>query len=307
MTRLVFTLLFAVLGGLTPQDAISTGGPLPDIRGFNDKVTDREAVSRVSVVVRRVAGQVYVIAGAGGTVTVFAGSDGILLVDTNFTVFYEPIMAAIRRISDKPIRFVMNTHSHIDHVQNNANFARQGAVIISTPNLRAAMASARMDGLPVETSSEILTLHFNGEDVLFIPLKPAHTNGDAAVYFRGSDVWSFGDVYRNDYPSVGESGTNENFIANYNRALEMTTPNTIFIPGHGQLAKRDDLVALRDAVNTIRGRFRDMVARGMTPQQILEARPSREFDARFASESQSATTGNTVDRWYRSLYTEISK
>jgi glyoxylase-like metal-dependent hydrolase (beta-lactamase superfamily II) len=133
-------------GAAASQEAIPTGGPIPDVRGFNGKITDPEAVSKISVVVRHVAGQVYVVAGAGGNVTVFAGDDGILLVDTNFIVFYDQIMAAIRRISDKPIRFVVNTHAHIDHVQNNENFARQGAIVVAHPNVRAAMIRAAATG-----------------------------------------------------------------------------------------------------------------------------------------------------------------
>ena len=200
MSRVLLAAMCAILscGAVASQEAIPTGGPIPDIRGFNNRVTDAEAVSKIAVVVRHVAGQVYVVAGAGGNVVVFAGDDGILLVDTNFVVFYDKIMAAIRRISDKPIRFVVNTHAHPDHVQNNENMARQGAVVIAHPNLRTAMMSAASGvsrgGFPVVTSTEMLSLHFNGEEVVFVPLKPAHTDGDSAVYFRGSDVWAFGDV-----------------------------------------------------------------------------------------------------------------
>ena len=295
------------------QQAIPTGGPISDIRGFNSKITDPAAVSDITVVVRHVAGQVYVVAGAGGNVVVFAGDDGIMLVDTNFVVFYDEIMAAIRQISDKPIRFVVNTHSHVDHVQNNENFASQGAVVIAQPNLRQALVDSAASegggsnlpgGLPVVTSTESFSLHFNGEEVLFMPLIPTHTNGDAAVYFPESDVWAFGDVYRTDYPSIGSVGTIENFLEIYNMALDMTTPNTIFIPGHGQLSPRSELSELTDAVVTIRARFRDLVAQGMTLEQVMEARPSREFDARFASESKSPTTGNTIQRWYGAMYRE---
>ena len=127
--------------GFAQQD-IPPLGPIPDIRGFNDKVNDPAEVAKVKVVVRHVAGQVYVIAGAGGNVYVFAGPDGIMLVDTNFKVFYDQILADIRRISDKPIRFVINTHSHSDHVDNNANYAKQGAAIIATPKLREEMMHA---------------------------------------------------------------------------------------------------------------------------------------------------------------------
>lgn len=292
--------------------AIPTGGPIPDIRGFNSRITDPEAVSQIEVLVRHVVGQVYVVAGAGGNVVVFAGDDGIFLVDTNFIVFYDQIMAAIRQISDKPIRFVVNTHSHLDHVQNNENMAMMGAIIFAQPNLRRAMMGGRAPGsdppggLPVVTSSELLTFHFNGEEVVFVPLKPAHTDGDAAVYFRGSDVWAFGDEYTTDYPSMNirAGGTTENFVDNYNLALEMTTPNTIIVPGHGQLSNRTELIALRDVITTVHARVRAMVAQGMTLDEILEARPSREFDAEFAAENHSPTTGVTVERWYGSLYEE---
>ena len=321
MSRIVLAAISVVLfcGPAISQQAIPTGGPIPDIRGFNDRVSDPEAVSKISIVVRHVAGKVYVVAGAGGNVVVFAGDDGILLVDTNFVVFYDQIMSAIRRISDKPIRFVVNTHTHVDHVQNNENLARQGAVVVSHPNLRAAMKRAAEatplkgnagfppGGLPVVTSSEPLTFHFNGEEVVFLPLKPSHTDGDSAVYFRGSDVWAFGDVYRTDYPSLSAVGTIENFIDNYNLALGMTTPRTVFVPGHGQLSNGQDLIALRDAVIIIHDRFRELVAQGRTFEQIMEARPSREFDARFSSEDRSATTGNTIERWYRAMYAEALK
>ncbi len=301
-------------GAAAAQDTIPTGGPIPDIRGFNNRVNDPEAVAAIEVVVRHVAGQVYVIAGAGGNMTVMAGDDGIFIVDTNFPVFYDEIMAAIRRISDGPIRFVVNTHSHVDHSGNNENFAREGAVIVDQPNLRRALIGDRSGsdlpgGLPVITSEGPVTFHFNGEEVLFVPLKPSHTDGDAAVYFTGSDVWSFGDVYRTDYPSLAPSigGTIDNFVDIYNMALAMTTPNTIFVPGHGQLSPREELSGVRDAVIVIQARIRDMVAQGMTLDEVMAARPSREFDARFASESKSPTTGNTVERVYTRFYEDVSR
>jgi glyoxylase-like metal-dependent hydrolase (beta-lactamase superfamily II) len=137
-------------------------------------------------------------------------------------------------------------------------------------------------------SSERLTFHFNGEDVSYMPLKPSHTNGDVAVYFHGSDVFAFGDVFTTDYPGIGiaEGGT-ENFVDNYNLALQMTTPKTIFVPGHPQLSKPEDVIAVRDAITAIHARFLEMAQNGMTLEQIMQARPSKEFDARFATENFS--------------------
>jgi glyoxylase-like metal-dependent hydrolase (beta-lactamase superfamily II) len=151
-----------------------------------------------------------------------------------------------------------------------------------------------------------MTFHFNGEDVLFVPLKPSHTNGDVAAYFTQSDVWAFGDVYTTDYPSIGvaQGGTIENFIENYNKALEMTTPDTIFLPGHAQLSKRADLIANRDAISVIHDRFVKMVAQGMTLAQIRDARPSREYDARFATENFAPNDAQNSTRWYEQMYNE---
>ncbi|MEQ1580615.1 MAG: MBL fold metallo-hydrolase [Steroidobacteraceae bacterium] len=314
------SLLVASLS-VAAQPPIKTGGPLPDRRGFNNSVNNPALTSAVEVIVRHVAGQVYVVAGAGGNVAVQSGDDGLLLVDDNFTVFYDQIMKRVREISDKPVRFVLNTHSHADHVQNNANLAKQGAVIIAHPNTRLAMvqqtnstapanpnapAPVPPAGWPVVTSAEPMTIHFNGEDVLFIPLKTSHTNGDMAVYFTRSDVWAFGDVYTTDYPAmnVPQGGTVENFIDNYNLALKMTTSNTVFLPGHAQLSTRADLIAARDAISTIHDRFVDMVKRGMTLEQIRAARPSKEFDARFATESFAPNDMQNSTRWYEQMYNE---
>lgn len=321
--RFVPTVCCAVLlffcGAALSQEPIPERGPIPDDRGFQPTNPDR--VAKAKAVVRHIQGQTYVIAGAGGNMTVFAGDDGILLVDTNFTVLYDQVMPLIRRISSKPIRYVLNTHPHPDHVQNNENFAKQGAIVIGHPNLRKEMIEAAAKGpatgpganpkggFPVITTSSPITLHFNGEEVVFMPLKPAHTDADMAVYFKGSDVFCFGDVYRTDYPSIGdvEGATIDSFLDDYRMALAITTPNTIFVPGHGQLSTRQDLSDLVDVVVQLYARFREMVAKGMTLEQIMEARPSKEWDARFSSESKSPTTGNTVQRVYTRMYAAIKK
>jgi cyclase len=119
-------------------------------------------------------------------------------------------------------------------------------------------------------------------------------------------VFAFGDVYTTDYPSinVAQGGTIENFIENYNKALAMTTPNTVFVPGHAQLSTRADLIADRDAISTIHERFLKMVAQGMTLEEIRAARPSKEFDARFATENFAPNDVQNSTRWYEQMYAE---
>jgi len=313
MNRAVRAWAFMVLlvGAIRGQQQIPMGGPIPDRRGFNGSVENPKLTDPVEEVVTRVAGNVYVIAGAGGNIVVQAGPDGLFLVDDNFAVFYPKIVAALHQISEKPVRIIVNTHSHFDHNQNNANFAKQGALIFAQPNLRLSLLQQTRppvptEGLPVVTSSEPMTLHFNGEEISYIPLKPSHTNGDTAVYFRGSDVFAFGDVFTTDYPSIGvaQGGTIENFIDNYNLALQMTTPKTIFVPGHAQLSRRSDVIAVRDAITTIHARFREMVANGMTLEQIRAARPSKDFDAKFATENFAPNDLQNSTRWYEQMYNE---
>jgi len=311
MIKALLSLIFAILmvSVLKAQQEIPTGGPIPDIRGFNNSVNDPKLTDPVQEVVRRVAGNVYVVAGAGGNIVAQAGPDGLLLVDDNFAVFYSRIVAALRQISDKPVRIIVNTHWHPDHNENNANFAKQGSLVFAHPNTRITLMRLKLsapEGLPVVTSSEPMTFHFNGEEISYIPLKPSHTSGDVAVYFHGSDVFAFGDVFTTDYPAIGlqEGGTIENFVDNYNLALRMTTPNTIFVPGHAQLSKREDLIAVRDAITTIHARFLDMVKKGMTLEQIREARPSKEFDARFATENFAPNNMQNSTIWYQQMFEE---
>jgi cyclase len=161
-------------------------------------------------------------------------------------------------------------------------------------------------GLPMVTSSERMTIHFNGEDTTYIPLKPSHTNGDVAVYFHGSDVFAFGDVFTTDYPAIGvaQGGSIENFVDNYNLAIQMTTPNTIFVPGHAQLSKREDVIAVRDAITTIHARFLEMVKKGVSLEQIRQARPSKEFDSRFATENVAPNEMQNSTRWYQQMFEE---
>src|SRR5438105_11640644 len=180
-------------------------GKLPDFRGFQGMNDPRlPEVLKQGVVVRRLADNVHVIA-VTNNVVVQTGDDGVFFADTSFTMFFDLIMGAVRKISDKPVRIATNSHSHGDHVQNNENLAKLGALIFATPNLRNALmrqgqpqpqggnpppgappgggrgggqAPVPPAGWPTITSDAPMTFHFNGEDVLFVPLKPAHTDGD---------------------------------------------------------------------------------------------------------------------------------
>lgn len=296
---------------------IPVGGPLPDNSGFFAKLKDPAAIEEVKkqYVVRKVAGNVYVIAGGGGNVVIQAGPDGILMVDNGYAVFYQSIMEQVRKVSDKPVRILVNTHSHPDHHQNNAEIARQGALIITTPATRTAQMQQQnasesgpypREGLAAVAAAWPMSFHFNDEEISYIPLKTTETPGEVALYFRAADVWVFGDVFINQYTTVGvqNGGTVENIIDNYNLALQMTMPDTWFVAGHGQLQKREAIIAMRDAFTAVHARMLDMVKQGMTLDEVLEAKPSKEFDARFAPENVRPNAPFTTVRWITQMYNE---
>lgn len=297
----------AILGAQRAQ--IPTGGELPDGRK-RDRTPEK-----ITEVVRRVQGNVYVVAGIGSNISVLAGDDGVFIVDTQYQEFTAKIMDAIRMISDRPVRFVVNTHSHVDHTGGNANFAQMGALIFAPENLRRELMRpagqnaqpAPAAALPVVTYSAPLTLHVNGEEVVLIPSpKPSHTTGDTFVYFKGSDVMATGDVYNANYPAVNV-GDAQGVLDAWKAILDMIGPNTKIVPGHGQLQTRADLVELRDAMITINGRIRDMIAKGMTYEQVSAARPTREFDARFSVEQGGRNEVRTTEQWLRAYYDTLAR
>lgn len=186
----------------------------------------------------------------GGNVGVFAGSDGVLLVDSLFAPLTERLVAAIRTVSKGEIRFLINTHVHPDHLGGNENLATQGVLIFAHDNVRVRALERfrfpRGDGQrfappppgarPVVTYSDAVSFHFNGEEVRAFLAPPAHTDGDTFVYFPDSDVLHLGDVFHTtSYPliDVYNGGTLAGTIEALEVAIEMAGPNTQVIPGHG--------------------------------------------------------------------------
>ena len=280
--------------------------PLPDNRV---RTVDPQKYNEV---VRDVQGKIKVIAGAGSNVSVLAGDDGLLLVDDQYSQMSAKLLAALKTISDKPIRFVINTHMHADHTGGNEAVAKLGAVILAQENVLTRLTATKpptpTSALPLATYKDGLTLHLNGEEITIVPSpKPSHTDGDGFIYFKDSDVLAMGDVYTTDYPAINPAmgGTSQNVIDDWNYALDhFIGPRTKIVPGHGQISTRADLVALRSAVITIRERFRKMVKDGMTLEQVKAARPTKEFDDRFSLEKVGHNEIVSTDAWYAIMFNE---
>jgi glyoxylase-like metal-dependent hydrolase (beta-lactamase superfamily II) len=283
-----------------------------------------------------VQGNVWMI--NAGTVNVAAqiGDQGVLLVDTGPEALAEAILAEVRRLAgDKPIRYIVNTHSHRDHTGGNVTIAAAGKSIISGNFAAQAAAGAadaakilaheqtqmRMqaegpDGVPAAgwpTDTFFVAkdaFYFNGEAVELLHQPDAHTSGDVIVHFRKSDVVAAGDAYINTtFPVITREhgGSYAGILAALNRIIDITVPRdkseggTYVIPGHGRLADEADVVDYRDMATIVRDRVSDAISRKMSLEQVKAARLVRDYEGRFGASQGSWTTDAFIEAAYRSL------
>lgn len=246
--------------------------------------------SNVEVTVNEVGGGVYYLAGAGGNVGILVGGEGVFMVDDQFAPLSDKLVAAIRTVSDAPIRFLVNTHIHGDHNGGNENFAAMGVPIMAHYNVRARMVNTDMprppEGRPILTYGDRVTVSLNGQDIEIVKVPPAHTDGDSIVHFTGADVIHAGDVFRTTgYPGVdaGNGGTVSGTIEALDMIIDMAGPETRIIPGHGDVSTRDDVVEFRDMVVEVRRRLSDLIDQGMTLEQVIAADATADLDERWGS------------------------
>ncbi len=253
--------------------------------------------SKVEVVPQKVAEGIFMVTGAGGNLGVSAGPGGVFLIDDQYAPLTDKIRAAIATVSDKPVRFVLNTHWHGDHTGGNENLGKAGALIVAHDNVRLRMSveqfiaafgqkvpAAPPVALPVVTFNDTVTFHLNDQEISAFHVAPAHTDGDAVVHFRKADVVHTGDIFFNGlYPfiDVGSGGGIEGTIAAAERILALCGDKTKLIPGHGPLASKADLVAYRDMLAGIRDRVKPMVAAGKTLEEVQAAKPTAAYDEKW--------------------------
>jgi len=293
MTQKILTLLAVALTlvSCSQSDFIggtNTNGDFPESNGFSFKVYP-------------VSGQVHMLEapGAGGNIGVFAGEDGVLLVDDRFDQDVDALLRAVAGITDKPVDYVINTHIHPDHIGGNNRLAAYGVTILAHDSVRLRMLSElripRRGGIyfdqppeqarPVITYSDGITFHLNGEEVQVFLAPPAHTDGDSFVYFTESDVLHLGDVFRtNMYPIIDRynGGSFLGMIQALRLAIGMAGPNTKVIPGHGfGVADRDDMLEVEAMMLTLRDRVENLIDDGASLEEVLAAEPTADLDARW--------------------------
>jgi cyclase len=247
-----------------------------------------------------VQGQVYLLAGAGANVAVQIGEEGVLVVDTGAAARRADLLAAIRELSDKPIRWIVNTAGDLDHTGGNETISQAGitvngnpAAIVAHENVLARMTEADrpVTELPLNTFFEDgRDFTFNGEAIFLRHVPSSRSDGNIFVYFRGSDVLVAGDLFTTtQYPAIDldAGGGIDGFIEGVNAMIDIAVPKylqeggTYVIPGHGRVCDEADLVEYRDMVQIVRDRIRDSIDKGLTLEQVQASKPALDYDPRY--------------------------
>jgi len=282
-----------------------------------------------------VQGNVYMIVGAGGNVTVQTGTDGILLVDSGLPGNTDKLIAEVRKLSKGTIRYLINTHVHPDHVGGNEKIFLAGSTITGgnvTGDIQDAGVGATiiaheavLNRISSATGNQVMPakawpsdtyftkekkLFFNGEAVLLSHIPAAHTDGDTMVYFRRSDVISAGDLYvTTSYPIIDlqRGGNIQGILEALNRMIDVSVPadkqegGTYIIPGHGRVADQADLVEYRDMTTIIRDRIADGVKKGLSLDQVKAAQPTLDYDGVYNKPGGFWTADQFIEAVYKSL------
>ncbi|HTR00222.1 MAG TPA: MBL fold metallo-hydrolase [Candidatus Acidoferrum sp.] len=271
--------------------------------------------SKVEIKTHKLADGFYYLEGSGGQIGVSVGDDGVFMVDAQYAQLTDKIIAAIKTLSDKPIRYLVNTHYHPDHVSGDANFAKAGVAIVAHQNLRKRLADGFTGNdpakpltaeqnlaLPSVTYDSSMDFHFNGHDIHVFHVQPSHTDGDSMVYFKDLNIIMTGDVFRTvSYPraDVPGGGSVLGIMAVYKQMIAMSNDSTLFVPGHGDVSKRSDVQAQLKMLDTIRNRISKSIKAGKTLEQVQAEKPTAEFDARWSSGSVTNTV--LVEAMYNEL------
>jgi len=242
----------------------------------------------------QLSGTVTMIRGQGGNVAISAGEDGVYVIDDQLKPITAQLIDTIRKISAQPIRFVINTHYHGDHVGGNEMIGETGAIIVAHDNVRQRMTRQEfsefwnrdsevwpLGALPVLTFSESMTLHLNDEAATVYHVARGHTDGDSIVHFPISNVIHMGDIFFNGlYPFIDldGGGTLQGMLAATETAISLANEDTRIIPGHGPLASLNDLTSYREFLVKAGGNVQALIDQGKSLEQAIEMKPTAEWD-----------------------------
>ena len=248
----------------------------------------------------------YMLTGQGGNITVAVGSDSIIQVDGQFAPLSDKIRAAIKAIAPLPVKFLVNTHYHGDHVGGNANFAKDGAIIVAHDNIRVRLAAGTINGLtgakvaplPAEALPKqtyfggTLAVETGGRKALLTHISNAHTDGNSWVFFADANVLATGDTFNNlkRYQNIdfANGGDVRGMIRALDTYIKTSNDTTKIVPGHGPLATKADLVIFRDMLVTSHDRIKKLYDEGKSEAEVLAAKPLADLDATWGNNAGHA-------------------
>jgi cyclase len=273
--------------------------------------------SQVQIKTTDLGNKTYMLEGAGGNITIAVGTDGLIMVDTQFADLSDKIKAAIKAISPLPIKYIINTHFHGDHTGGDANFQKDGAIVIAQDNIRlrliagttngtsgAKTAPVSGDAIPRETySGGTKTIEVGGRKAVLTHVNNAHTDGDTWVYFPDANVICTGDVMNNlhRYQQVdfANGGDIRGMIRASNDWLKLANDNTKVVVGHGPLGNKASIATYNEMVKTARERVEKLVKEGKSEADVVAAKPLADLDKTWAANDQAAV--NFVKQVYNSF------
>ena len=278
---------------------------------FTGPVLAQPGEPSTEVRIERVAPGVAILFGRGGNVGLSHGEDGNVLIDDQYAPMSTPIAAAVASIDPDPVRFVVNTHWHGDHVGGNEYFARAGSVVVAHDNVRRRMTMEQVvrgeavppspaGALPIVTFSDDLSFHLNGDEIRVHHVEHAHTDGDALVYWTGANVLHMGDIYFEGmlpFIDLDSGGSIDGVLAAIDHGLTIANERTVIVPGHGPIANRAGLAAYRERLAAMRARVAEAISAGQSLDQIKALRLA---DA-HGRDSDFISPDFFVETLYRSL------
>ena len=262
---------------------------------------------------------------AGGTIGVLVGPDGVLMVDAQYAALTDKVLIEVHKLTPLPIRFLVNTHVHVDHSGGDAAIVKTGALLLAREELREEMAlslpSLAGDAPPPADPARLplltygmgfpIKIRLNGETIDLVPLPAAHTGGDTLVRFETANVMMTGDVYRSyGYPYFDgtRGGTLTGTLDALNQLIKLADANTRIVPGHGATARRTDVIRYREMIVDLQARIERLVDQGKSQSEVLAARLTASYDTQVPGSLDPSTVGgvSSADRFVGEVYQELA-
>lgn len=251
-----------------------------------------EETKKLDIAITEVDTGFYMLSGVngfvGGNIGLLVGEDGVILIDDGLSQQINLIEKTIKKVTNKPIDFLINTHVHGDHIGNNAAFGKHGAHIVAHENIRHRLLQAKKatakDALPVITFSESIDFHLNGHETHIFHVENAHTDGDAVIHFKTANIIHTGDTMFNGmfpYIDLSKGGSLKGYIAAQKKMLNLSDEKTRIIPGHGPLANKQDLVASIKMLETSKKLISDLISANKTEDEVVKLNPLSDYHKKW--------------------------